>query len=255
MRAAQAGQRKKSFELFDRFLESALSANFKEGAAWVLARKALLEAELGNSNSAWEIGRRSMALSRSRTNAPTLAVALSLAGKFTESERLITELKERYPEDTLLQSAFIPMAEGIAQSYTNDLTRSLNTLRTTARFDLSPWFNFLPIYVRGLVHLHARQGPEAAAEFQKIVAHRGVSPLAPEYALAHLNLARAYILQGDNVKGRPRTRTFLPSGKTPIPTSPSCAKPGPSTPSCNKADESPLEDFRLLVRSFKPPFT
>jgi tetratricopeptide (TPR) repeat protein/predicted Ser/Thr protein kinase len=209
MRAAQAGQRKKSFELFDRFLESALSANFKEGAAWVLARKALLEAELGNSNSAWEIGRRSMALSRSRTNAPTLAVALSLAGKFTESERLITELKERYPEDTLLQSAFIPMAEGIAQSYTNDLTRSLNTLRTTARFDLSPWFNFLPIYVRGLVHLHARQGPEAAAEFQKIVAHRGVSPLAPEYALAHLNLARAYILQGDNVKGRTAYQDFL----------------------------------------------
>jgi len=46
-------------------------------------------------------------------------------------------------------------------------------------------------------------------EFQKIVDHRGVSPLAPEYALAHLGLARAYALQRDAAKARAAYQDFF----------------------------------------------
>jgi eukaryotic-like serine/threonine-protein kinase len=62
--------------------------------------------------------------------------------------------------------------------------------------------NFGPIYVRGLVYLRAHQGKEAAAEFQKIIENRGVSPLALEYALAYVGLGRAYVLTGDTGKAR-----------------------------------------------------
>jgi len=39
--------------------------------------------------------------------------------------------------------------------------------------------------------LHAGDGQNAVKEFQKIIDHRGVEPLSPYYALAHLGLARA----------------------------------------------------------------
>jgi hypothetical protein len=59
----------------------------------------------------------------------------------------------------------------------------------------------------------AREGSrtrhEAAAEFQKIVDHRGVVVNAPIGALAHLGLARAYELQGDAVKARAAYQDFL----------------------------------------------
>jgi hypothetical protein len=43
---------------------------------------------------------------------------------------------------------------------------------------------------------------EAAAEFQKILDHRGLVLNQPIGALAHLGLGRAYVLQGDTVKAK-----------------------------------------------------
>jgi eukaryotic-like serine/threonine-protein kinase len=53
------------------------------------------------------------------------------------------------------------------------------------------------------------RGSEAAAEFQKVLDHRGVVLNGPIGALAHLGLARAYALQGDNVKARAKYQDFL----------------------------------------------
>jgi hypothetical protein len=49
----------------------------------------------------------------------------------------------------------------------------------------------------------------AAAEFQKILDHRGVDPLSPLYALAHLGSARAYALAGETSKSRTAYQDFL----------------------------------------------
>ena len=45
-------------------------------------------------------------------------------------------------------------------------------------------------YTRGQAYLKLGKGAEAAAEFQKILDHRGWDPLSPLYPLAHLGLAR-----------------------------------------------------------------
>jgi hypothetical protein len=51
--------------------------------------------------------------------------------------------------------------------------------------------NLYPAYVRGLAYLAAHHGAEAAAEFQKILGHRGIVLTDPIGALAHLQLGRA----------------------------------------------------------------
>src|SRR5436309_276004 len=49
-----------------------------------------------------------------------------------------------------------------------------------------------PAYVRGEAYLAARRGQEAAAEFQKVLDHRGVVAADPVGVLAHLQMGRAY---------------------------------------------------------------
>ena len=63
--------------------------------------------------------------------------------------------------------------------------------------------------MRGQAYLAAHQGNEAAAEFQKILDHRGVVINEPIGALAHLGLARSYALQGDAAKARTAYQDFL----------------------------------------------
>jgi hypothetical protein len=75
--------------------------------------------------------------------------------------------------------------------------------------NISMSLSLYPVYVRGLAYLSARRGTEAATEFQKILAHRGIVQTEPIGALAHLGLARAYIMKRDTSKARTAYQDFF----------------------------------------------
>jgi tetratricopeptide (TPR) repeat protein len=58
-------------------------------------------------------------------------------------------------------------------------------------------------------YLRAHRGPEAAAEFQKVLVHRGIVFADPIDTLARLQLGRAYLLSGDTAKARASYQDFL----------------------------------------------
>ena len=64
-------------------------------------------------------------------------------------------------------------------------------------------------YVRGEALLAVHRYAEAAAEFQKILDHRGIVGLDPIGALAHLQLGRAFALSGDAIKAKAGYEAFL----------------------------------------------
>lgn len=66
-----------------------------------------------------------------------------------------------------------------------------------------------PVYVRGLAYLAARQGVEAAREFQKILDHRGIVVTDPIGALARLQLSRAFAAAGDTARAKSAYGDFL----------------------------------------------
>jgi Tfp pilus assembly protein PilF len=66
-----------------------------------------------------------------------------------------------------------------------------------------------PAYVRGQAYLAGHQGSLAAAEFQKIIDHRGLVLYEPLGPLSHVGLARAYAMQGDTDRARAAYRDFL----------------------------------------------
>ena len=66
-----------------------------------------------------------------------------------------------------------------------------------------------PVFVRGEAYLAAHRNSDAAAEFLKILDHRGIVFNEPIGALARLGLARAYGLQGDAAKARAAYQDFF----------------------------------------------
>jgi tetratricopeptide (TPR) repeat protein len=64
-------------------------------------------------------------------------------------------------------------------------------------------------YLRGLTYLTLHQGSAAAAEFQKILDHSGVVQYDIIGALAHLQIGRAYAVQGDMAKAKAAYQDFL----------------------------------------------
>ena len=87
--------------------------------------------------------------------------------------------------------------------------KAIELLQVASPYEFGWASRVLPNYVRGQAYLKARQGKEAAAEFQKILDHRGVCQTLPECALAHLQLGRARALAGDNPGARGAYQDFF----------------------------------------------
>jgi len=118
-------------------------------------------------------------------------------------------LAKRFPSATLLNIVSLPTARAAIEIQRGNPAKAIEFLRPAGPYELGNHAQFIPIYVRGLAYLRARQGVQAAAEFQKILDHRGVGPLSPLYALAHLGSARAYALAGETSKSRTAYQDFL----------------------------------------------
>jgi serine/threonine protein kinase/tetratricopeptide (TPR) repeat protein len=208
-RAAYLGKIRKAREFSAQALQIFKSNNFKDSEANVTAFLALTEAAVGNFPAARQQASASMALSRTRANLPAVAVALALAGDSSGARSLIDDLKRRYPSDFQVNGVFGPLAEALLQSSSGNTSAALQALQPAVRYEMGPYWGFLPVYVRGLTYLRGRQGKEAAAEFQKILDHRSLGATFPLYALSYVGLARAWTLTGDTAKARAAYQDFL----------------------------------------------
>jgi tetratricopeptide (TPR) repeat protein len=207
--AARFGKMRQARELSNRGIDLLVANNFNDSASSFLSFLALTEAEMGNSAAARKGIASSLALSHSRSNLPTLAVALALIGESAQARSLIDELKRRYPSDFQVNTTVGPVAMAVLQSAQGNSPAAIQTLTTASRAELGVAWGFLPIYVRGLVYLRNRQGKEAAAEFERILQYRDLAISNPHFPLSYVGLARAYALSGDFAKARAAYQDFL----------------------------------------------
>jgi len=208
-KAARSGKMRQARELSNQAIELLLVNNFKDSASGLISFLALTEAEIGNSAAARKKIASSMALSHTRSNLPTLAVALALVGETTQSQSLINELRQRYPSDFQVSTVVGPVATALLQSAQGNAAAAIQTLSATSRAELGGAWGFLPIYVRGLVYLRNQQGKEAAAQFQRILQYRDLGVTNPHLPLSYLGFARASALSGDTAKARTAYQDFF----------------------------------------------
>jgi hypothetical protein len=208
--AAYAGQFSKARELTRRASESAQRADEKETAAGYEAEAAWREALVGNMSQAKQQVQAALTLSTGRDVEAISAIALGLAGDAAQATRLAADLGKRFPEDTLVQSNYLPTIHAATALQGGSAAQAIEALVPVATYELSNSGQPLyPIYLRGYSYVAARQGSAAAAEFQKILDHSAVVGNELIGSLAHLGLARAYALSGDTVKAKSAYQDFL----------------------------------------------
>ena len=212
---AYFGHLGKAREVTRRAVASAASAKNKEAAALWSADGAVRETLLGNYGTAREQAGAALNLAPgSRDVESEAALALAIAGDAARAQALADELNKRFPLNTVTQSFWLPAIRGQLEIDRKAASAAVEQLQAAAPYELglSTQLNYsciYPAYIRGQAYLAGGQGASAAAEFQKFLDHRGLVQNCPTGALAHLGLARAYVLERDNAKARAAYQDFL----------------------------------------------
>ena len=213
---ASTGHLGRARELSRQAADSALRVGEKEASATYEAEAALREALVGSRVEYKRWMAQSEGLSAGHDLLYGAALAMALAGDSVRATSFADDLARRFPEDTIVHFNYLPTLRGQVDLNQGDASQSVQVLRTAASYELgSPTnggvivFALYPVYVRGSAFLALHQGNEAAAEFQKILDHRGVVMNEPIRPLGHLQLGRAYAMQGDTAKARAAYQDFL----------------------------------------------
>jgi hypothetical protein len=213
--AAYEGHLSKARDLSRQAVASAERAEEKKTAATYEAAAALREALVGNSREAKRRAVQALKLPSGREVLFGAALALRFAGEAVRAQLLADDLAKRFPEDTIARFNYLPTLWAQLALNQNSAFQSVEALRIAIPYELGlPTGTVFapalyPIYVRGIAFLTLHQGNEATIEFQKILDHRGIVVNGPVGALAHLQIGRAYAMQGDTAKAKAAYQDFL----------------------------------------------
>jgi len=215
--AAQAGRLDDAGRLSRRAMDLAQAVGAKERAATWLASQAVWNAFYGNAAEARQRAEVALRMATGRDLKYAAAFALALAHESSRSQALAGELDKTYSEDTQVQNGHLPALRGLAAIDGKDPQRAIDLLLPNSAYefgvpplDFNTYFGGLyPVYVRGLAYLAMNQGAEAAAEFQKILDHKGLTVGDPVSAMARLQLGRSCARAGDTAKAKAAYQQFL----------------------------------------------
>jgi len=141
---------------------------------------------------------------RVRTGMTLVAAGLGGDGPLIDrNARLVVAVN---PESA--ESEILPCARAALELSRGNAAKAIELLEPARRHGLG-MEGFTATYLRGLAFLRARQPREAAAEFDQIIAHPGVSPGSVLWPLSHLGLGRARALAGNSLASRSGYERFL----------------------------------------------
>ena len=181
-----------------------------EDSAIYRAAEAVCDAHFGYAAEARTRARSALDLAKGRDVQYAAAFALASSGDTAGSEAMARNLAERFPEDTPVQFEYLPTLRALLAIQNQAPSEAIERLQVARPYDLAmPGTSFFAkfgglytAYVRGQAYFAAGRGQDAASEFQKVLDHRGIVLADPIGALAHLQLGRAYTVQGDMSRAR-----------------------------------------------------
>ena len=214
---ARAGRMREARTMWERAIALAQQAGKRETAAIYAAAEAVCEAHFGNRAAAKGRARAALEIAKGRDVEYAAAFALGLFGESSESQRLAADLEKRFPEDTPVQFEYLPTLHALSALAHQAPSDAVERLQRAVPYDFAmpgtayfgKFGGLYPAYIRGEAYLAAGRGEEAAAEFQKVLNHRGIVLADPIGALAHLQLGRAYVVSGDITKAKSAYQDFL----------------------------------------------
>ena len=207
-----AGQWKRSLELAAKSFDIYLHDDRKENAAQIDATNAFFESQFGMCDKAKARADKSLAFYKARSTVPVAALSLAACND-PRGMSMIDDMQKRYPKDSVINVFFAPLIKGLVESNKDNTAAAIEATQPVVNIELGNltgfWFN----WIRGQIFLRGKMGNEAAAEFRKILDHRGLEISSPFYNLSHLGLARALVLTGDITTARTEYQNFFAAWK------------------------------------------
>jgi serine/threonine protein kinase/tetratricopeptide (TPR) repeat protein len=140
-------------------------------------------------------------IARTSSSLRAAALALALCGDPGQAQSLANEYAKLLPVDTIAKAMYLPAISAAIANQRGNYDQAIELLQIARRYEAADG-TFLVHYLRGQAFLGRHSGAEAAAEFQYILDHKGISPFSLFRPLAQLGVARAVTIQGDNAKAR-----------------------------------------------------
>jgi hypothetical protein len=128
---------------------------------------------------------------------------------------MMDDLAAGHVSNTIIQSAWLPTIRAQSELLAQKPARALELLEVVRPYERGQLVGNLsyscviPVYLRGEAYLSARQGPQALAEFQKLIDDRGVVGNCWSGALALLGRGRAQALAGSKDAARASYQQFF----------------------------------------------
>ncbi len=204
---AHAGHIEKAQALLHPLADSEKEHDAKAQAASTLDTLASILGEVGDAAGARREAAAALELSKARYFTMLVALSLARAGDAARAESLANETAKTYPSDTAIREYYLPQVRAEIAMDRNDPGKAIEFLQPAEKYDLVGGLR-IP-YKRGQAYLLEHKGTEAAAEFQKLLDHRGAVGNSIEGVLAHLQLGRAYAQAGDAAKARTAYQDFF----------------------------------------------
>src|SRR6202030_2471340 len=208
---AYFGRIRNARELSRRAVVSAEQAEEKETGIGYQTKEMVREALFGNFAESRALGAKVRGHLTGEDVRFGAAFAAAITGDTAWGQALADDMVKRFPEDTFVQFVYVPTIRAQLSIARHNPAKAIEALQAAAPYEMGDlvYVRLYPAYVRGEAYLAARDGGNAATEFKKIVDHREVAANEIIGALAHLQLGRAYVLQGDTVKARDAYQDFL----------------------------------------------
>ncbi len=192
-------------------------ANEMENVANELALRGQLESFLGNYGVARMVCRQAGELDKDSTGELwRCADAFGDAGDLTQAEALAVKLDRMGPEDTIEQKVHLPLIRSIIERQRGNAVKAADLLAQAEPYEQT---TDVP-YRRAQAYLAAGEHAKAAAEFEKIIDHRGGGWWAVYAPLTQLGLARAFAGEGEREKCRKAYDEFFTTWKDADPSIP-----------------------------------
>jgi eukaryotic-like serine/threonine-protein kinase len=144
-----------------------------------------------------------------------LMAALTLAriGEASRAKALAEELQKDYSTNTLLKRYWLPTINAAAETGKGNSSQAILDLEAAAPYELGLAGTFIsnlyPANVRGQAYLSAHNGTAVAAEFQKLLDHKGIVVNFVTGSLGHLQIGRAHAMADDTAKAKAAYQEFF----------------------------------------------
>jgi eukaryotic-like serine/threonine-protein kinase len=203
-----SGEYQKTGATIARAVEQAGRAKAPDVQAAALANNAQARGLAGLCQDNEGVVRRALALDKAKQTQEFAMLAAAVCGNGKVALPLAQELNKNFPQDTLIQNAYIPLTKASVALAAGRPQEAIDEAEPAKPYDANVWGS----YVQGLAYLQLHDASHAQSAFQAAMISPGAtltSATPPFYAQAQLGLARAYAMAGDKASAKKAYEAFF----------------------------------------------